>query len=998
MLNTKFIVMKKPMLLIFLFCIFVHPIFANTTNFDGDLDLSLKIKKGDTWNMVFKLDGPKITMNNFKDDSNSSVMALMGMDGLGNLRATTNWEVECLDSFEEKVVLKFTFRRLELKSTMIENGKKFLNYNDTDFPLNLSPDKMDQINQFLNKSFTCEIPRNPDEEIKIRTNGFENESIKLPTTTFMNTGTSKLFKISFGLNSYAFVGPNAVLSILNMQRSIFPENPVEIGDSWMSDFVFEGDTVSRQMMLKSFEEGVALINTTFDGETEEIAILPDSGLPLVFDLSNLLKVYSYNTPVANTHISGDFQNKELNGIATFTIKYPVTSDKIEVEVKNGAFKMPIDLMEPVSGVFTFQDTETDFFLTPGINVKINWKNGKAKAEGFGADDLNAVFLFSGNPLYFGYSTEKNTVKNIKEKSDTYLKKIESILNQFKGRLSLECERYIKTESNFRIASWYVNSIEDIEREKAMPETFGKNFDPEIADENYNFFMNKVDSIPLLGSVSFYSEAYHNFIMEYLKLKQRDFLYELGRRRNDDNFRENLMFAAIQYVGYPFYYSSFKILESQILEGNAAKVETELDDFFALPCNPVFKNALNHLIDEMNVIEPGRVFPFTEIVDIDGEIQKIPRGELCIVDLRESFSMQKPQHKDEMEELTRIIKEDSRIDKINYVVVRAHFAKGKMIETPGNDTVNFKHIYLPENDISLFEKSQVPKGDRRILLLDKDHKIINNNLERIEKYSGHDFPKVLDDYFESLNKPTSQAGNSRLLLVLLVSLIGFGFLSWLLIRIRTKQIRKKEAARRKLSELELKAIRSQMNPHFIFNAMGSIQNLINHNNIKNANLYLSRFARLMRMVLDNSNKKLVSLAEELELLKNYLMLEQLRIDFTFDIQVDSDIEPETEEIPGMLVQPFVENAVIHGITPKGKGNIEILFSKQDNVVVCEIIDDGVGIEPAGVGSGNGMAMKLSEKRLNLLNSQLQTKLRLKVENRLDYEKTEGTKITLVIPVG
>jgi LytS/YehU family sensor histidine kinase len=153
-----------------------------------------------------------------------------------------------------------------------------------------------------------------------------------------------------------------------------------------------------------------------------------------------------------------------------------------------------------------------------------------------------------------------------------------------------------------------------------------------------------------------------------------------------------------------------------------------------------------------------------------------------------------------------------------------------------------------------------------------------------------------------------------------------------------------------------------------------------------------------MVLENSNKKLVTLSAELELLKHYLELEQLRVHFNYDISLDENIDPETEELPGMLVQPFVENAVIHGITPKGKGNITVKFSKDNEILRCEIIDDGMGINTKGPGDGNGLAMKLSEKRLNLLNSQLKTKLCLTVENRMETEKTDGTKITLLIPVG
>jgi len=277
------------------------------------------------------------------------------------------------------------------------------------------------------------------------------------------------------------------------------------------------------------------------------------------------------------------------------------------------------------------------------------------------------------------------------------------------------------------------------------------------------------------------------------------------------------------------------------------------------------------------------------------------------------------------------------------------------------------------------------------------KIINNNIGKISKYSGHELPKIINDYFESKNQPSSQAGMRRLLLIILISVIGFGLLSWIIIRVRTKQIFKREEARRKVTELELRAIRSQMNPHFIFNAMGSIQNLINHNNIKNANLYLSSFARLMRMVLTNSNKKLVSLSDELQLLKHYLQLEQLRVDFKFDITLSEDIDPETEEIPGMLIQPFVENAVIHGITPKGKGTINVMFSKSDGYMVCEIVDDGVGINESHSANGNGIAMKLSEERLKLLNSQFDAKLQIKVESRLENDPDSGTRVILLIPV-
>ena len=113
--------------------------------------------------------------------------------------------------------------------------------------------------------------------------------------------------------------------------------------------------------------------------------------------------------------------------------------------------------------------------------------------------------------------------------------------------------------------------------------------------------------------------------------------------------------------------------------------------------------------------------------------------------------------------------------------------------------------------------------------------------------------------------------------------------------------KKERNRRRIRELELRAIRSQMNPHFIFNALSSIQNLINRSANQEANKYLIDFSRLLRKVLATSEKKLVPLSDEIEQLQLYLKLEQLRFPFSYSLTVDNNIEPDAIEIPGMLIQ-------------------------------------------------------------------------------------------------
>lgn len=143
------------------------------------------------------------------------------------------------------------------------------------------------------------------------------------------------------------------------------------------------------------------------------------------------------------------------------------------------------------------------------------------------------------------------------------------------------------------------------------------------------------------------------------------------------------------------------------------------------------------------------------------------------------------------------------------------------------------------------------------------------------------------------------------------------------QIKAKQ--KQEQTRRQIRELELRAIRSQMNPHFIFNALSSIQNLINRSANKEAGEYLVNFSRLLRKVLSTSEKKLVPLSDEIEQIQLYLKLEQLRFPFSYSVSVGENIDPELIEIPGMLIQPFVENAVKHGIAPRGTGEINIQLS-------------------------------------------------------------------------
>jgi PAS domain S-box-containing protein len=183
------------------------------------------------------------------------------------------------------------------------------------------------------------------------------------------------------------------------------------------------------------------------------------------------------------------------------------------------------------------------------------------------------------------------------------------------------------------------------------------------------------------------------------------------------------------------------------------------------------------------------------------------------------------------------------------------------------------------------------------------------------------------------------------------------------------------ANKQVGEMRLMALRSVMNPHFIFNALNSIQYFIAQNDRKNAISYLSTFSKLIRGILTNSVNNKIKLAEELEQLRHYINLELVRFDnkFRYDIYIDSHVDVESIEIPSLLIQPYVENAILHGLyNKKGEGVLKITVTEQSNAVVVEIEDDGIG-RPAALAlrqqnfpRHKSMGTALTEERLKLIN--------------------------------
>jgi sensor histidine kinase YesM len=198
------------------------------------------------------------------------------------------------------------------------------------------------------------------------------------------------------------------------------------------------------------------------------------------------------------------------------------------------------------------------------------------------------------------------------------------------------------------------------------------------------------------------------------------------------------------------------------------------------------------------------------------------------------------------------------------------------------------------------------------------------------------------------------------------------------------------------ELEKRMLRAQMNPHFIFNSLNSIQYLINTDDKKNALKYLSKFAKLLRQVLESSININLSLKEEIQLLKIYVELESLRFDnsFKYSFTVDKNLDVEEYEVPMLLVQPYIENAIIHGLMPKeGEKKLKIIFNDKDEYIECIIEDNGVGITKKSEGTTiqrPSRGMSITAKRIEMLK-------RFSDQELVTIENLEnGTRVTILIP--
>ena len=249
---------------------------------------------------------------------------------------------------------------------------------------------------------------------------------------------------------------------------------------------------------------------------------------------------------------------------------------------------------------------------------------------------------------------------------------------------------------------------------------------------------------------------------------------------------------------------------------------------------------------------------------------------------------------------------------------------------------------------------------------------------------------------TINPPWFRSNIAIVSYFLLALLLAYMIFQW-----RFRRIKHQLMIRQQMAEFETAVLRLQMNPHFIFNSLNSVRNYINKDNLKEAENFLLDFSRLMRKILNLAALQEISLYEEIELLKEYLSLEQRRFQnqFNFNIQHESSLDPDDIALPTMILQPFVENSIIHGLTAKkGKGMIWINFWREGSHLFASVKDNGIGRNKGKVNNQHiSKSTEITLKRLSLLEKKYGIESVFRIEDLMDSEgKANGTLVIIGIP--
>lgn len=666
-------------------------------------------------------------------------------------------------------------------------------------------------------------------------------------------------------------------------------------------------------------------------------------------------------------------------------------DDVNIQVNGGAYtssnqagEFRINVKKGDELTISHEDFETIYYTVKSderITVDVMPRTGSSDVNMFKSKESNTFNnLIDSASVYKKISAEKSMQfitesikksRSVKENSEAF---------EVLGDVNMYWKQFDLAVSNYRISLKSYQSNE-VKLKLGVAYMMNNNYQESVAiykklNENELSNYQKVELYEGLGDVYFKMNEYKNSIAEYnqgLAIAQK---HLIAPKVTDLNSKIAQTFDASGSTtkAKEFYSNSLNLASQQNLKRSVEEKVKVAD----------FNSSKRDYDDEIKLREEA-------IVDIrDIELDSI-------VDNESDYTIQKQNYKignalflqkNYVEAIPYLEKSIAEADKRADLVVEKD-AKRKLSEVydaTGNYAKAYEtyKAYIASVEALYVKKNQeiaqatrfakrISESQNRILFLEKD--------------------KVLSDQLTAEQNKSQE--------IVIYSLIGGLLLLLLTAYLMYKYIKQQKLANNLLA---LKSLRSQMNPHFIFNALNSVNSFIAKNDERTANKYLSDFSKLMRAVLENSEQDFITLQKEIELLDLYTKLEHFRFQDKFDytITVDKSIDVERYQIPPMLLQPYIENAVWHGLRyKKEKGALNISIAKiSDNEITITIADNGIGREKSKAlktqnqRKQNSKGMGNIKKRVSILNEMYKDKVDVFID---DYqtEADPGTKVIVTL---
>ncbi len=712
------------------------------------------------------------------------------------------------------------------------------------------------------------------------------------------------------------------------------------------------------------------------------------------DMIDLRKEYNSksNSPAFIQLISASFDINPNTSIF-FTAPKDMPEDRVFIQMgnkriapqkgQNNNYRFNFFLSSP-KRVY-IQDLILDLTPADSINVKYDTSAKAYKIEGRGA--ANSSYINTISTLYQNEESTKNTIlTEVLKKGEEFYK---STLNNYSSDMNDYWLKSAKLSQDYWCVAEQFKSFNKTTKENWMHKA------PSVSEIPWteSHFKNIFPFSDYLYQPYTYGEFVNNFFN--YKAQETNNSVMTGIKYLQSSIPQYYFSDAILW-GYPRSYMTSEALKYLMINFQLDESRREYDDFLSKLHDPEIRESVVNLHNQLTKIEPG-----ANIKDLKLDVEKyIPFKKdvdkyiiLLVGDEKIGFNPNLGDYETNIKEIYKNLKDDLQknnlTDKVDICIITSEAGKALLKDAP---EIQKELIFVPDKEIRDYTDKVVSR-DRAFIVLRSNGEILNR-YHPSEYKSSISFLiwLIQGDIVKQKNQDSASSGVLTIIITILIStLITFFLVRYIIIR--------RERIKRHIQELELKAIRAQINPHFTFNALGSIQNLISQKKDQEANQYLVNFAKLLRMVLSTSEKKLVSLSDEIQLLDLYLQLEKLRVPFDYVINVDSKISSDNEEVPGMLIQPIVENAVKHGIASMGGGQIKIMFKMADKVLEVEVVDTGNGFSELDMNKNTekGFGLKSVQDRLSLLNKELHLNISLKIENIKEGAVIKGAKVSLYIPV-